>query len=89
MNHVLLSTQNCDSSPETRVLFYYFQAADEARRWGTQLFVIGVGNNINIDELRTIASDPDNEFLYRVEDFNQLESLRDTLLMRLCQLVGK
>ena len=57
--------------------------------WGTQLFVIGVGNNINIDELRTIASDPDNEFLYRVGDFNQLESLRDTLLMRLCQLVGK
>ena len=69
--------------------FCYFQAADEAKRWGIRLFVIGVGNNVNVDELRTIASDPDNDFLYRVDDFYQLQSLKDTLLTRLCQLVGK
>ncbi len=65
------------------------QSANEARRWGIKLFVIGVGDNLNLNELRGVANDPDDEFLYRVPDFDRLQGLRDTLLTRLCQTVGQ
>ena len=50
---------------------------------GIELFTIGIGNNINVNELKTIASDP--LFYQYVKDYGQLASIQFKLARNLCQ----
>lgn len=52
---------------------------------GINTFVIGIGNGIDMDELRSIASDPDDQHLFQVDDFNALDSIKDLLVSRACE----
>ena len=61
---------------------------------GIYTFVIGIGNGIDMEELRSIASDPDDKHLFLVDDFNALDSIKDLLVSRACDtpvnsIVGK
>lgn len=47
------------------------------------MFVIGIGNNLNKDELRMIASDPDDEHLFYY-GFNDLSTFVDQMSTTSC-----
>ena len=49
--------------------------AAEARMAGIEVYAFGITNNVNLDELNSIASDPDNTHRFIADDFN-LVSLR-------------
>jgi len=46
---------------------------------GVTVFSIGVGQGINQDELMEMATDPHNEYLYMLDDFNALQDVFMTL----------
>lgn len=50
---------------------------------GIELFSIGIGDDINDVELRSIASNPG--FYYFVKNYNQLSTIRNALANKLCQ----
>ncbi|XP_052081658.1 collagen alpha-4(VI) chain-like isoform X13 [Mytilus californianus] len=54
------------------------------------VFVIGVGNLVDIDELNGISSNPDEEFTIQVSSFEALntDTVKRTLLSRVCYAVG-
>ncbi|CAG2249641.1 unnamed protein product [Mytilus edulis] len=53
---------------------------------GAYIFVIGVGREVNVDELNEISSDPDQKFTILVSSFSQLNSdeVKEMLLKRAC-----
>jgi len=60
--------------------------ADLAREAGFHMVVVGVGTYLDEQEWRSIASDPDNDYVYNITNFNALETLRDVLPRRICQM---
>ena len=60
------------------------QEAQKLHDAGIYTFVIGIGNGIDMEELRSIASDPDDKHLFLVDDFNALDSIKDVLVSRAC-----
>jgi hypothetical protein len=51
-------------------------------------------HGIDMDELRGIASNPDDKHLFQVDDYNALDTIKDLLVSRACEapvnsLVGK
>jgi len=58
--------------------------ADKAREAGFHMVVVGVGTYLDEQEWRYIASDPDNDYLFNITNFNALASLRDSLPRRVC-----
>ncbi|XP_052101554.1 uncharacterized protein LOC127735434 [Mytilus californianus] len=53
---------------------------------GINTFVIGIGDGIDMEELRSIASDPNDKHLFLVDDFNALDSIKDLLVSRACDI---
>ncbi|XP_076443569.1 uncharacterized protein LOC143282028 isoform X2 [Babylonia areolata] len=58
--------------------------ADLARQAGFHMVVVGVGQYLDEQEWRIIASDPDNDYIFNITNFNFLDSLRDALPRRIC-----
>jgi len=58
--------------------------ADKAREAGFHMVVVGVGTYLDEQEWRYIASDPDNDYLFNITNFNALPSLVDSLPRRCC-----
>ncbi|KAL7371606.1 hypothetical protein ABVT39_001960 [Epinephelus coioides] len=50
---------------------------------GIEIYAIGV-NNANKDELRSIASDPDEIHMYYVDDYSSLKDIVDGLTINIC-----
>ena len=48
-----------------------------------EIFSIGIGNDINLAELRGLASS--GNYVYTVKTFGQLATIRDALASKLCQ----
>lgn len=48
-------------------------------------FAIGVGRNIDILELQDIASNPDSDYMFMVDDFNALDTITDRLARKACE----
>jgi len=46
--------------------------------------VVGVGQYLEEQEWRAIASDPDNDYVFNITNFNFLGALRDSLPRRIC-----
>uniref|UniRef100_UPI003AAC3A58 collagen, type XXVIII, alpha 1a n=1 Tax=Centroberyx gerrardi TaxID=166262 RepID=UPI003AAC3A58 len=66
-------------------------AAGEAHAAGIEMFVIGVVNKTDPlyeefhAEMKAIASDPDEEHVYLIDDFMTLPTLESKLLSRICE----
>lgn len=60
--------------------------ADLAREKGFHMVVVGVGQYLDEQEWRAIASDPDNDYVYNITSFRALETLRDILPARICSM---
>ncbi|KAG7235269.1 hypothetical protein INR49_002875 [Caranx melampygus] len=60
--------------------------AEILRNTGVELFAIGV-KNADENELRSIASEPDNTHVYNVADFNIMSSIVEGLTRTVCEQV--
>jgi len=58
--------------------------ADLARDKGFHMVVVGVGQFQDENEWRRIASDPNNDYIFNITNYNFLESLQETLPRRVC-----
>ena len=63
--------------------------ADKARAAGITIFAIGITNQINITELQGIANDPDDHFMFVVEDFDVLVKKSASVLAAFCSETRK
>eukprot|EP00745_Piridium_sociabile_P034505 TRINITY_DN59365_c0_g1_i1.p1 TRINITY_DN59365_c0_g1~~TRINITY_DN59365_c0_g1_i1.p1 ORF type:complete len:409 (+),score=95.55 TRINITY_DN59365_c0_g1_i1:161-1387(+) len=58
--------------------------SDLARDEGFHMVVVGMGQYQDEQEWRIIASDPDNDYIFNITDYNNLGNLRDSLPRRIC-----
>ena len=63
-----------------------FQMAVEARKNGIELIAVGVNikSNFGRQELRALASDPDEHNMFHVQNFEALYNLTDKLVAAVC-----
>ncbi|XP_045215666.2 cartilage matrix protein-like [Mercenaria mercenaria] len=52
---------------------------------GIKVFAIGIGDGIDLLEIRNIASNPDDNYVFQVDDFNSLETIKDVLAIKACK----
>ncbi|XP_039620900.1 integrin alpha-X-like isoform X2 [Polypterus senegalus] len=66
--------------------------AREAQNKGVIRYAVGVGNAFNNfnanEELKTIASNPPDQYVFKVTDFNALDSIKDKLQDRIFAIEG-
>ena len=63
------------------------QTAKEARiahKLGIKTFAIGIGSGVDMIEIRNIASDPSDDFVFQVADFGSLDAIKETLAIKTC-----
>ena len=53
------------------------QPADDLRKTGVSIFSIGVGSSVSQTELKEIASDPDSDYVFKLDSFDQLAGFVD------------
>ena len=58
--------------------------SDIARDAGYHMVVVGVGQYLDEQEWRSIASDPDNEYLFNITELVTFHLLSNTLSRRIC-----
>ncbi|XP_060559248.1 cartilage matrix protein-like [Ruditapes philippinarum] len=51
---------------------------------GIKVFAIGIGDGIDLLEIQNIASNPDDNYVFQVNDFNSLETIKDLLAIKTC-----
>ncbi|XP_050403923.2 cartilage matrix protein [Patella vulgata] len=61
--------------------------AAEAKKAGANIFSIGVGPYIDQQELEDIASDPNQKFVFNVENYGALSSIRNLLAVQACEVI--
>ena len=59
--------------------------AQTLRDSGVTIFAIGVGRGIDKNELKNIATDPDEEHMFVVQKFDDLDSIIKTIKDKACQ----
>ncbi|KAL4227504.1 hypothetical protein ACF0H5_012948 [Mactra antiquata] len=60
--------------------------AELAKRDGIYLFSIGIGMSVERTELRDIASDPDDDFVFHVSNFSVLNTIKNILAIKTCAI---
>ena len=63
-------------------------AAIAAKRAGMAMVVIGVGPGVKYSEVKAIASEPYNEFLFLVDKFSEIDKLFGSILNAICSVAG-
>ncbi len=63
--------------------------ADQARKEGIILYVIGVGDEVDMSEVESVANDPNSDFLFLSRDFVNLDRIKAPLMQRVAKTVGK
>ena len=58
--------------------------AEKARQAGIVLFVIGIGDKLNMVELQDIANKPTDQFLFHTRDFNDLGDVKANIINGIC-----
>lgn len=76
---ILISDGQSQDTKKTR------EEAKKVREAGIKVFTIGVGKRANMEELREIASDPDEHFVFQVGNFKALDSINYKLPTSTCQ----
>jgi hypothetical protein len=59
-------------------------SAEVARAANIQLFSVAVGDELNLDQLATVANDPDEDYFFQAEDFSELAGLIDSINRNAC-----
>ncbi|XP_027551856.1 collagen alpha-1(XXI) chain isoform X2 [Neopelma chrysocephalum] len=60
-------------------------AAAEARKNKITLFAIGVGSEIEEDELKAIANKPSSTYVFYVEDYIAISRIKEVIKQKLCE----
>lgn len=60
-------------------------AADQARQNHISMLAVGVGNGVDINELHSIADDPDSSNTFTVSSYDQLNSIATQIIQKACQ----
>jgi hypothetical protein len=63
--------------------------ADDIKSHGTLIFSVGVGTGIDITELNAIASDPDSEFVFLAQNFQDLQNIVNSLADKVCAVTSQ
>ena len=58
--------------------------AKKTREAGINLFAVGVGKNLDLNELKAIASEPTDFHVLMVESFAGLNNIRELLAIKTC-----
>eukprot|EP00761_Pharyngomonas_kirbyi_P012030 gb/GECH01012057.1/.p1 GENE.gb/GECH01012057.1/~~gb/GECH01012057.1/.p1 ORF type:complete len:483 (+),score=141.56 gb/GECH01012057.1/:1-1449(+) len=58
------------------------EAAEQLRGESCEIFSIGVGDGIDLSELESIASEPNDKHVFSVEDWDALQGILDDLFLR-------
>ena len=61
------------------------QEAAKAQAQGIYMFAIGVGANADQSELHALASDPDDHYLFTVDDYTALLFIEDIVAIKTCE----
>lgn len=51
---------------------------------GVHLFAVGVGRNLDMEELKTLASEPTDHYTFLVDNYHGLERIKDLLAIKTC-----
>ncbi|KAK6188180.1 hypothetical protein SNE40_004416 [Patella caerulea] len=62
-------------------------AANQAKAAGINIFSIGVGTKVKVTELNDMASEPSESFVFELDDFQSLESIRNPFSKRTCAVI--
>ncbi|XP_062601604.1 cartilage matrix protein-like [Saccostrea cucullata] len=65
---------------------YTVQEAAAAHNQGITVFVIGIGDQVDEKELKAIASKPTDNFMFEIDNFDALKTIKDTLAIRTCKV---
>ena len=49
------------------------------------VFAIGIGGNTNRKELEAIASEPTDQFLFEVDNYGLLDTIKNTFSVKACE----
>ena len=77
----IVVTDGMSNDPNTTI-----NAAGIAHSEGILSYAVGIGNNVNMAELKAIATNPDSKYLRSVAEFSipELKSLQETLNNQAC-----
>ena len=64
---------------------YVMDPANNARSEGIILFAIGIGDAIVESELLEIANDPDERYVFQVNNFNVIDNIRSLVSKEACK----
>lgn len=80
-NHVAIIITDGRSQNKQETL----EAAKIAKEKGIQMFAIGVGQYLDIEELEGIGSEPAEQHVFNVSTFSELEGIKDKLPSNACE----
>lgn len=63
-----------------------FREAKLTQSADIKIFAIGIGHGVDLIEVKNIASNPDDNFVFQVNDFNSLETIKDVLAIKTCKV---
>ena len=65
------------------------EPARKMRKAGVEIFAIGVGSSYNRAELEDMATNPDSEHVFHVDNFDTILDIEREILRDVCQVTGK
>ncbi|XP_076465728.1 matrilin-1-like [Babylonia areolata] len=82
--HVVIVLTDGQSANTT----YTLQEARAAHEQGIYVLSVGIGPSTDVQELMDIASDPDENFVFHVDNFTGLHNIRELLAIKTCDVQG-
>lgn len=70
----------------SRMVKATLEAARALRDHGAAIFSIGVGNQVNAEQLRGMASEPSEHFVFEVTNFQALAKIKNELVIKTCKV---
>lgn len=80
---LVLLSDGLATAPKEEPEAYALTAAEELKKTGTQIFTIGLGNKVNADFMRQIASGPDN--YHFAPSVSTLSRVYETITAAICE----